>query len=886
MARSGSKLVAVASSARGVVSRRALFERLEGAGRVSVVSAPAGSGKTFLLRSWIDEEGFADSAAWLSVQREERDAQRFWLSLLDAVRDMAAGSAHVRPLTAAPDLDGWVIVERLLEDLRSLEAPLWLVIDDLHELRSEEALRQLELLLIRAPPELRFVLSTRHDLRLGLHRVRLEGGLTEIRASDLRFSRDETRALFEGAGLELSDSALAVLHQRTEGWAAGLRLAALSLAGHPDPEGFAAEFSGSERTVAEYLLAEVLERQPPEVRRLLLRTSILEKVSGPLADLLTGGLGGERILQELEAANALVVSLSPRRSWFRYHHLFAELLQLELRRTTPGELPALHHTAAEWFVTHGSPVEAVRHAQAAQDWGLAARLLSEHWFGLYVDGQTDTAHDLVAGFPADAVFTDSELAAVKAADELNLGSRAQAERHLTLAMRGAASLPARRRGRIELMLAILRLDLAWLCGNVPAVIEEAGRLLEATEAAQLGLGEDLRALGLIRLGTAELWAVQVEAAERHLDQGVAMARQLGRPYLEFTGIAHGARAASLRPLGLAVAVERCRQAIQLADRHGWSEEPLAAAAYMAGALALVWQGRLDEAEPWLDRAERLLQARPDPAIGLQLRYGRGMLELARGHHEDARRAFETGEELAEPFVTAHPVARRSRALWLQTLVRLGEIERVDQVFAELDQDERESGPMRGALAVLRLAQDDYEAATEALAPVLQGTARGLNLPILMVEAFLLEAIARDGLGDAAATERALERALDLAEPDGMLLPFWLHRPPGLLERHAPHRTAHASLISDILAVLAGAGPATAIGEREPLREPLSDSETRILRYLPTNLSKREIAHELCVSLATVKTHSDHIYTKLGVHSRGEAVERARALGLLAPSVRR
>ncbi|HMD23188.1 MAG TPA: AAA family ATPase, partial [Streptosporangiaceae bacterium] len=220
----------------GVVSRPGLFELLSAAGRVTEVSAPAGSGKTLLLRSWIGESGLAERAAWVPVQGEERDPQRFWLSVLGALRDTAAGSKLVRPLTAAPDLDGWAVVERLLTDLGGLEDRVWLVIDDVHELRSAEALRQLELLLMRAPARLRFVLATRHDLRLGLHRLRLEGELTEIRVADLRFTLEEARALFGAAGIALSDPALGSLYERTEGWAAGLRLAALSLAGHPDPD--------------------------------------------------------------------------------------------------------------------------------------------------------------------------------------------------------------------------------------------------------------------------------------------------------------------------------------------------------------------------------------------------------------------------------------------------------------------------------------------------------------------------------------------------------------------------------------------------------------------------------------------------------------------------
>ena len=239
-----------------------------------MVSAPPGSGKTVLLRSWIGEEGLADHAAWVPVGRNERDPQRFWPAVLDALRQTAPGAQLVRELTAAPDLDGWAMVERLLKDLAPLDEPLWLVIDDLHELGSAEARQQLELLVMRAPAGLRFVLATRHDLRLGLHQLRLEGELAEIRADDLQFSLAEARALFATARAQLPEPALEMLYDRTEGWAAGLRLAALSLAGHPDPQRFAAEFSGSERTVAEYLLAEVLDRQNDQVRRLLLRTKI------------------------------------------------------------------------------------------------------------------------------------------------------------------------------------------------------------------------------------------------------------------------------------------------------------------------------------------------------------------------------------------------------------------------------------------------------------------------------------------------------------------------------------------------------------------------------------------------------------------------------------
>ena len=411
--------------AGGVVSRIGLFERLRGSARVTMVSAPPGSGKTVLLRSWISGTGLAERAAWVTAGRGERDPQRFWLSVLEALRGTAAGSVLVQPVSAAPGLDGWALVERLLNDLAPLGEPVWLVVDDVHELDPDEVLRQLELLVLRAPPQLRFVLAARHDVRLGPHRLRLEGGLTEIRAADLRFSLAEAGELFAAAGIELPGAAVVMLHERTEGWAAGLRLAALSLAGHPDPGRFAAEFSGSERTVAEYLLAEVLDRQGEQVRRLLLRTSVLERVNGELADLLAGGSSGERVLQDLEQANAFVVSLDAARSWFRYHQMFADLLDLELRRAAPGEVTALHRAAAGWFGGHGYPVEAVRHAHAAQDWALAARLLADHWPGLYLDGQAATVHELLARFPARARAADAELAAAAAAGELAQGSLAR-----------------------------------------------------------------------------------------------------------------------------------------------------------------------------------------------------------------------------------------------------------------------------------------------------------------------------------------------------------------------------------------------------------------------------------------------------------------------------
>ncbi len=866
-----------------VVPRPGLLARLGAPARVTVVSAPPGSGKTVLLRSWTAEAAPSGRVASVAVGPDERDPQRFWLSVLGALRRTDPGSALVRPLTAAPDMDGWAIAERLMKDLARLADRVWLVIDDVHELDPDEALRQLELLVLRGPQELRFVLATRHNVRLGLHRLRLEGELTELRAEDLRFTLEEARELLRGAAVELAEPALSLLYKRTEGWAAGLRLAALSLAGHPEPERFAAEFSGSERTVAEYLLAEVLGRRSVQVQRLLLRTSVLEQVNGELADLLTGGSGGERVLQDLEEANAFVVALDPARTWFRYHHLFSDLLQRELRRTAPGEVRALHRAAAGWLSEHAFPVEAVRQAQAAGDWAMAARLLADNKPGLHLAGQAATVHALLRRFPAEASATNAELAGLVAADELARGSLEAAERYLRLAELGAASVEASRRGKFQVLLGVIRLLHARQRGNLPNVANEAQSmqaLADAPLAAQLGLGEELRALALISLGSTEVWTTRFEAAERHLDQGISLARRIRRPYLEFTGLAYQAAVEIYR--SAALAAERSLQAIELARQHGWTEEPAAGIAYLTFGSVLVGQGRPDEAQAWIQRAERTVTEDAEPAARLAVHYIRGRLELGLGRDADALAAFRAAECLAERLDAPNLLLARARAMLLYIQVRLGDTEAAEQILASFGCEDRERGEIRAATATLRLAEGNPSAAAATLAPVLDGSASALPWGWLP-HAFLLEAIAQDALGDQVAAGHALERALDLAEPDRALFLFLLDPAPDLLKRHARQRTAHGAMITEILSLLGGQTDGSPSSPPQPPVAPLSDSEIRVLRYLPTKLSMVEIANELCISHNTVRTHMRHMYAKLGTHRRADTVARARGLGLLAPS---
>ncbi len=872
-----------------MVSRPVLFERLSAPapGTVTLVCAPAGSGKTVLLRSWAAET--EEAVAWVTVARGERDSQRFWLHLIDEMAD-AAGDDVIERVSPAPGFAGAAVVERLLAQLQRLEEPVQLVIDDLHELDSEDALVWLEMLLTRLPPELRVLLATREEPALGLHRLRLAGELTELRASELRFSLDETRALFHASGVTLSDTAFDSLHERTEGWAAGLRLAAISLAAHPDPERFVSEFSGSERTVARYLLAEVLERQPPKARDLLLRTSILERVSGPLADSLTGDNGAEAILQRLEDQNAFVTALDAGRTWFRYHHLFADLLRLELRRIAPTTIPSLHRAAAAWHEQEGDVVEAVRHCQAASDWAPAARLLLDNYLTLTMAGRGETLQALLGEFPADAHLGDGNLAAALSIDNILHGLLDDAAAQLDVARRFAAAAPAERRRVFHVYLAILDVELARRRSDL-ARAREATRELEAALGAAVDVDElpvppDYWALALMNLGIAELWAGRPEDAQRHLHDALGRTRRISRPFIEIGCLAHLAIAAPLSGQPLPLALELSERAIAIAEEHGWTNQSMTTGAFAMAGMALVRMGRFVEAERHLSSAEECLRAAADPGTEVVVHHARGMLSFGDGRFDEALAEFARAQDLERLLAGEHVFKVDVRGRALQVRVRMGDTETAQLELAGLSPDQRNRAAMRIALAAMELEHDNPEGAAEALAPVLDGSAPALSHRWARVEGLLLDAMARDRLGDVRAAEESLEAALDLAEPEGLILPFLLWPSRELLERHPRHRTSHATLISTILDTLAGRATAQR-GPAAPLRDELSEAELRVVRYLPSNLTASQIASELVVSTNTVRTHMRHIYAKLDAHSRGEAVARARELRLVAPgAVRR
>jgi LuxR family transcriptional regulator, maltose regulon positive regulatory protein len=881
--------VTVAPATPGLIGRGDLVAALDRAvaSKVTIISAPAGSGKTSLLRAWADRPGQPRRLALVQVQRDQHDAQQFWLALLDAVRHAGGATSGAEPPAATPDFNAPAMAGRVLSELADASGGITLVIDDLHELTSPEALAQLTRLLTNLPPKVHAILTTRHDVRLGLHQLRLAGELAEIRAADLRFSERETRELLDASGIALSAAGAALLHQRTEGWAAGLRLAAISLAGHPDPERFVAEFSGSDRTVAEYLLAEMLDRQPPDVQDLLLRTSLLDRVNGELADLLTGRPGSERILLSLEDANAFVESLDPERTWFRYHHLFADLLRLEVRRRLPEEVPAMHRRAAGWFTRHGQVAEAIRHTQAAGDWADAARLLADHSFSLTLDGQAQTMQALLQAFSPGE--DDPELALVRAMGDLAQGRLDQAAAHLAVAERYAETAPADRRRRLRVAVASLKLSLARRSGHLTGVIEQA-RFLASPVTGQsdedIALGSDLRAVALMNLGTAEAWTLgrpDAPDAERHLREGADLARQIGRPYLEVGCLAQ-LGFASLVLHSFATTQRRCRDAIALAERHGWGAEPVIAPALIMLAGTLIWTGEFDEGERWLQRTRQALQTDTGPDITLLLHQTAGLLHAGRGRHYEALEEFGAAEYLGSQLADSQALATRTTRWLLATQARLGMTGEARALLAALDDEQASSGEIRNALAVICLAEGNPAAALAAVADVLDDTAPVLG-SVTVMEAHLLAGLAQLELGDQRAANQAAERALALAEPDRLILPFAMTGSAELLEGLPRHQTAHAALLADILDVLHGSAPAAQEQSSSPPAQELSPGELRVLRYLPTNLSRPEIAGELSVSLNTVSTHLRSIYAKLQVTDRSAAVQRARELRLLAGRTR-
>ncbi|MGA2929652.1 MAG: LuxR C-terminal-related transcriptional regulator, partial [Solirubrobacteraceae bacterium] len=819
--------------------------------------------------------------AFVPVARDQQHAQEFWHAVRDAVRSAALSIDPDPQPAATAELDGDQLVDTVLSELAEQAEPVVLVIDDLHELKSAEALTQLEHLLAILPSSARVVLSSRRDSPIRLHHLRLAGEVAEIRAGDLRFTESETRELLATSGISLSDAGAAALYQRTEGWAAGLRLAVISLGGHADPERFVTEFSGNDRAIAEYLMAEMLERQPGEVQGMLLRTSLVDLVNGELADLLSGHPGSEQMLLELEEANAFVVALDAQRTRFRYHQLLADFLRLELRRTLADEVPGLHRRAARWFADHGQVVDAVRHTLAARDWPDAARLVADHSFRWVLDGEAGTIGAVLQAFPEGASVDHPDLALAHAANELNQGRLEEAAAQLALAESHVESAPPARRRRLTVAIASLRLALARRSGQFTEVIEQVN-LLDASisdeSTDQIGMGSELRGVALLNLGIVETWSGRLADAERHLSQGAALAQTIGRPYLEVACRAHQAFPSKL--VSVATARERGRQAAALAERYGLDDRPILAPAFGAVGGMAIWMGEFDEGERWLRRAWEVAEAHIDPAAAVLLHVATGMLHAGRGQHRSALEEFAAAARMESQLTGVHALAPRITGWLAATQARLGMPDEARATLTGFSAERERMGALYNARAVIYLADGDPATALDVLRQI-----REITPPVVpaftLVEAHLLAGTAHLRLGDQSAAAAAAETALAAAEPDRLIFPFVLTEAAELLDALPRHETAHGALLADIVDLLLGASAPDSDRERLSQAEELSPSELRVLRYLPTNLTRPEIARELYVSINTVNTHVRNIYSKLDARDRSSAVQRARELRLLS-----
>ena len=868
-------MTTTAPQAAGVVERPALFDLLDRGvqGPVTLVCAPAGSGKTMLVSSWLETRGPPMAVARMAVPSDEADATRFWGAVTEALRRSGAVAADdpLATLASAPMGGQREFVAQLTGGLERLASPVLLIVDDLEQLQSSEAIESLGELLAQAPSQLRCLLVSRSEPKVGLHRLRLTGELTELRPAELTLTVDEADELLASAGVQVSPEQVQRLHERTEGWAAGLRLAALSLRRHPDPGQFVAEFSGSEWAVAEYLGGEVLSRQSPEVRDLLLKTSILERVSGPLADHLTGRHDGARVLHRLDEANALVMAVDVARSWFRYHRLMADLLRGELQREAPGEVPELHRRAATWLAEHGQPIAAIRHAEQARDWPLTAELLGRNWVGLLLDGEETTLASLLAAVPHEQVQADAELAAIAAADHLAASRWEEADRLLAVAE------AAPRHPRADTALATVRLIRARQLGDLEAVVADA----EATLAGDGGGDDELRALAHANLGVGMSWTLRLPEAEEHLTRGLSLGRRIGSPYVEILCL-NGVGLIAVLTHRLNLAEELFRHGISIAERVGWTSHPNVGVTYLFLAQVLADRGRFAEADRWIERADPVLGTAPEPAAVVALHFTKGTQAFARGRFADAVAAFREGERLCEQLRARFFMTRALQQWQLRAQLDLGDMEPMRAALAEAD-----GGPEWPNLeARLRLAEGDAERAAAAVAPSLTADWPHF-LQNLEIESRLLDGIAQLRLGDHAAAQRRVEQALEISSGEGRI---WIYLTvPGareLLEAQPMHATAHPGHLKDLLDHVAGVEPPSGDAPAPTLSEPLTDRELAVLRFLPTNLSAPEIAGELILSVHTVKTHMRKLYAKLGVHTRAEAVQTGRALGLLAAARRR
>jgi LuxR family transcriptional regulator, maltose regulon positive regulatory protein len=890
----------------GFVPRPRLVQALAGGltrGRV-LVCAPAGSGKTALLADWA--RGSGRPVAWLSLDAGDNDPARFWRYGVAALDRALPGLAErVGPLLGPPaprSFEG--LVAALINELAAQPSPdeVLLVLDDYHLADSGPTHESVAFLLENLPPGLRVVMSSRAEPPLPLARLRARGQLAELRAADLRFTGEEAAALLgETAGPGLPETAVAALTARTEGWAAGLQLAGLSLRGRADAAGFVAAFSGSHRFVLDYLADEVLAGQTRQVRAFLLETSVLERLSGQLCDAVTGRAGSQAMLQDIERAGLFLVPLDEVRGWWRYHHLFADLLRARLQAEQPGRVQALHRAAAAWSEEHGLADDAVRHALAAGDAAWAARLVERHVGTLLRRSEGATLRRWLSALPAESVRARPRLCLAQAIGAV-VGRRVEAveglldeaERAFEVTGDEPYEASAGRAGsvlaNVPASIAFLRADLARLRGDAALA---AGYDRQAL--AQLGEDEWLmRSMVRWNLAVADWLRGALGPAEHGLAEVVAERRAAGEGYLAME-VCYDLGQVQRARGNLDAALATWQQA--LATGEASSQLPYMGMAHVG--LAEVLYER-DELAAALDHATRGAALCRPLALTQPLATGLALVARIRQAHGDTAAAGEAMDQAGQVELSPQVASLLNPVPWQRArlLLAQGDVYAAAQwaKAAGISPDDQPDYPREPAYLVLArvlLAQDRPGPAL-ALLQRLLGAAASQGRTGSIIEIQALRALALAARGAHAGALAAITEALTLACPHGHVRVFADEGAPmhALVARLSAARQHQRALARGIrpgyLAALvlacgqAGAVPPSRRSAAAPpgLAESLTGRELEVLRLIAAGRSNQRIARELVVTLDTVKKHVTHVLGKLGAANRTEAAARARQLGLI------
>jgi LuxR family transcriptional regulator, maltose regulon positive regulatory protein len=885
-----------------LVPRPRLAERLdEGLARgLMLVCAPAGYGKTVLLADWARRG--PQPAAWLSLDVGDNDPARFWRHAVAALDRSRPGLAErVGPLLGPPAPASYEgLVTALINELAAGSDPdqTLLVLDDHHVIDSEAVHSSLGFLLEHRPPGLHLVLASRSDPPLALARLRGRGQLTELRAADLRFTADEAAALLrQGAAVSsvaLPETAVAALAARTEGWAAGLQLAALSLRGQPDAVGFTAAFTGSHRFVLDFLAEEVLEHQSEQVHTFLLETSVLERLSGPLCDAVTGRPGCQALLEQAERAGLFVVPLDEVRGWWRYHHLFADLLRARLQTEQPGRVPELHRNAAAWYAERGLADDAIRHAVAAGEMTWAARLIEQHFDAIHsLRGEAATVQRWFAPLPADLVRSRPRLLLAQAVPAATGGRLEAAEQLVDAAERAyagtgeepfeptigpAGSLLV----NVPATIALVRGYLAQLRGDARGTAEFGSQAVAESRDDEW----ILRSVAQVQLAVAGWLDGRLDEAERAFADGIAGRRAVGLPTWGAWASYELGQVQYARGR-LDEAVRTCEQALEAATRTGQPPSPTAGPAYVSLAELAYQRNEIDSA---LDHAERGIALCRSFVYTMPLAAGLVTLAWIRQAGGDPAGALDAMDEAVRaspgpPPGLLNPIpARRARLLLAQGNLAAAARWTQENNLNEDDQPDYAREPGYLVLGRVLLAQGHPDRAL-VLLDRLYAAAAAQDRVGSLIEIGVLRALALADCGRDADAVNALAGALTLGCAQGYVRVFADEGPPmaALLARLiAAQRSggAVAEVPLGCLARLQRALGAQGVAPKADLVEQLTSRELEVLEMLAAGASNQAIASQLVVTLDTVKKHVSHVLAKLGTANRTEAVARARELGLI------